>query len=121
MRQILENSNIGIVGGGRVCKAILTIVLGKNFRNHEIKVLGVADIRSDAEGLLYAREKGIFTTDDYTELYGFKDLNVMIELTGNNSLLDELRSTKPTSVRLIDHFEAMSVWDFLQIEDQPLA
>jgi len=62
MREILQNSNIAIVGGGRVCKAILEIVLGENFINEKPNILGVADIDDTAEGLIYAREKGVFTT-----------------------------------------------------------
>jgi PAS domain S-box-containing protein len=118
MKEILENSNIGIVGGGRVCKAILKIILGEDFSNYKINILGVAEIDNTAEGLLYAREKGIYTTDDYRKLYGLDGLNVLIELTGDNKVLEELKATKPAQARLIDHFEAMSVWDFLQIEEK---
>jgi PAS domain S-box-containing protein len=118
MKEILENSNIAIVGGGRVCKAILKIILGEDFSNYKISILGVAEIDNTAEGLLYAREKGIYTTNDYRELYGLDGLNVLIELTGDNKVLEELKATKPSQARLIDHFEAMSVWDFLQIEEK---
>ena len=118
MKEILEHSNIGIVGGGRVCKAILTIVLGDNLSNHKLNILGVADTRETAGGLVYARNKGIFTTLDYRELYDIRGLNLIIELTGDNRVLEEIETTKPAEVRLIDHFEAMSVWDFLQIEEK---
>jgi len=118
MKEILEHSNIAIVGGGRVCKAILTIVLGDNLSNHELNILGVADIRETAGGLVYARNKGIFTTLDYRELYDIRGLNLIIELTGDSRVLEEIETTKPAEVRLIDHFEAMSVWDFLQIEEE---
>ncbi len=120
MKDLLENSNIGIVGGGRVCKAILEIVLGENFGAHRMNILGVADIDDKAEGFIYAREKGIFTTSDYREIYALKGLNLIIELTGDNRVLEELKATKPAKARLIDHFEAMSVWDFLQIEEERL-
>jgi len=62
MREILKDSNIAIVGGGRVCKAILKIILGEDFINQKLNILGVADINDNAKGLMYAREKGIFTT-----------------------------------------------------------
>ncbi|HUV59196.1 MAG TPA: ATP-binding protein [Desulfatiglandales bacterium] len=118
MREILQNSNIVIVGGGRVCKAILAIVLGENFINHKLNILGVADINDKAEGLIYAKERGIFITRDYKDLFTIKGLNLIIELTGDNKVLEKLKITKPAKVRLIDHFEAMSVWDFLQIEEE---
>ena len=120
MRDVLQDSNIAIVGGGRVCKAILKIVLGENFPKDILNILGVADINDRAEGLTYARHTRIFTTHNYQDLYKIEGLNLIIELTGNNELLAELKATKPANVRLIDHFEAMSVWDFLQIEDERL-
>jgi len=104
MREILQNSNIVIVGGGRVCEAILTIVLGENFVNHKLNILGVADINNKAEGLVYAKEKGLFTTENYKDLFTIKDLNIIIELTGDNEVLEKLKITKPAKVRLIDHF-----------------
>jgi len=117
MRDILHNSKVAIVGGGKVCKAILKIVFGKNFPQ-KADILGVADIDEHAEGLVYARKKGIFTTLDYKDFYQFEGLNLIIELTGDDRVLNLIKSTKPAYVRLIDHFEAMSVWDFLQIEEE---
>jgi len=118
MREILQDSNIAIVGGGRVCKAILKIVLGESSPKQKLNILGVADINDKAKGLVYAREKGIFITLDYRDLYKINGLNLIIELTGDNKVLEELKTTKPKKVRLIDHLEAMSVWDFLQIEEE---
>jgi len=114
----LQNSNIVIVGGGKVCRAVLAIILGKNFINHKLSILGVADINDKAEGLVYAKERGIFTTTDYKDLFSIKGLNLIIELTGDNEVLEKLKKNKPAKVRLIDHLEAMSVWDFLQIEEE---
>jgi len=120
MREILQNSNIVIVGGGRVCKAILAIVLGENFINHKFNILGVADINDRAEGLVYAKERGISITTDYKDLFSIKGLNLIIELTGDNKVLEKIKKAKPAKARLIDHFEAMSAWDFLQIEEERL-
>jgi PAS domain S-box-containing protein len=116
MREILQNANIAIVGGGKVCKAILEIVLGEGLVGQKLSILGVADVDDKAEGLIYARDKGVFTTPDYKDLYNIKWLNLIIELTGDDKVLEELKATKPANLKLIDHFEAMSVWDFLQIE-----
>jgi len=118
IKDILTYSNIAIVGGGRVCKAILEIVLGENFSGKGIRIVGVADINEKAEGFVYAREKGLYTTMEYRDLYHLEGLDVIIELTGDNEVLGELKASKPEKLRLIDHLEAMSVWDYLQIEDE---
>jgi len=117
MEDILPNSNMAIVGGGRVCKAFLETVKGRYLAPKKLNILGVADINDNAEGLVFAKSKGIFTTNDFRSLYDIKVLDLIIELTGDNRVLEELKATKPKGVRLIDHFEAMSVWDFLQIEE----
>jgi len=117
MKKILHNSKVGIVGGGKVCKAILKIVFGRNFPQ-KIDIVGVADIDEQAEGLVYAKKKGIYTTLTYGDLYQIEGMNLIIELTGDDEVLNQIKSTKPAGVHLIDHFEAMSIWDFLQIEEE---
>ena len=84
MKKILHNSNIAIIGGGRVCKEILKIVLSDIFSNKMISIVGVADINNKAVGLLYAKKKGIYTTNNYNDLFKIKDVNPIIELTGDN-------------------------------------
>ncbi|MDO9527998.1 MAG: PAS domain S-box protein [Syntrophales bacterium] len=116
MIKVFTESKVAIVGGGKVCKEILKIVLGPVFGNIKSNILGVCDIDDKARGFLYAKKNGIYTTDDYRELLKFKELNTIVELTGNDRFLQTLRKKKPRGIRLIDHFEAMSLWDFLQIE-----
>jgi len=120
MIKIFKKSNIAFVGGGKVCKSMLKILLSEPFSIYRTAILGVADIDDHAEGLIYAKNKGIFTTRDYRNLYKFEKLNLIIELTGNDEVVAKLKETKPLQVRLLDHFEAMSLWDFLQIEENRL-
>lgn len=116
MKKIFTESKVAIIGGGRVCKAILEIVLDPSFDSQKSSILGVADIDDQAVGLKYAKANGVFTTRDYKDLFQFEELDTIIELTGDNKLLQALKKKKPRGVRLIDHFGAMSLWDFLQIE-----
>ena len=118
MKEMSHNSDIAIIGGGRVCKEILKIALSDIFANKMISIVGVADINNKAVGLLYAKNKGIYTTNNYTDLFQIKTVNLIIELTGDNDVLAEIKKLKPGHIALIDHFEAMSVWDYLQIEEK---
>jgi PAS domain S-box-containing protein len=120
MNKIIRESNIAIVGGGKVCKEILKIIFGEDFSDQRPKIIGVADIDDQAEGLRYARDMGIFTTSDYQQFYAFENLDLIIELTKDDRLREKIKRTKPPKVRLIDHYEAMSVWDFLQIEERSI-
>jgi PAS domain S-box-containing protein len=118
MKDTLTKRNIAIIGGGRVCKAILEIVLDPCFIGEKPAIVGVADIREEAEGLVYARQKGIYTTSDYHDLFTLSPLDTIIELTGDNDLLDAVREQKPGHLDLLDHFDAMSFWDYLQMEQK---
>ena len=116
MKIDLKSSNIAIIGGGKVCKAFLRVILSESFSDLGINILGVVDVNGQGEGIRFARKKGIFTTDDYKVLFGFKELDLVIELSENDRLKQELKKIKPSHVKLIAHFEAMSLWDYLQIE-----
>ena len=120
MEKITRESSIAIVGGGNVCKEILKIIFSEDFSDQRPKIIGVADIDDQAEGLRYARDMGIFTTSDYKQFYATKNLDLIIELTKDDRLRETIKKTKPAKVRFIDHYEAMAVWDFLQIEEQSI-
>ncbi len=115
IRQFL-GSSIAIVGGGRACKAFLEFLTHEVFANQRPAILGVTDINQNADGIRYARAIGIPTFSDYTELYKLKNLEILLELTNSHAIIETLRNTKPPALRLIDHFEARAIRDFLMIE-----
>jgi PAS domain S-box-containing protein len=111
-------TNAAIVGGGKGCKSILEMVQGETLGHFHMRVLGVADVDPEAEGIVYARELGIpFVTTDYRNLYGIPELRVIIELTGDDSIRDEIERTRPRHIRLIDHYGARLFWEIHQAEE----
>jgi PAS domain S-box-containing protein len=116
MIENLLDSKIAIVGGGRFCKIFLEYLYDKNFVDHSPAILGVADVNPRAEGILFAGRMGIFTTQDYRELYHLETLQILIEMTDDPSLGETIKKTKPAGVDLIDHVEARAMWSSLQIE-----
>ncbi len=95
MIKLLRGSNIAIVGGGRFCRALLDILYCEIFDDQRPRILGVADIHEDAAGVSRARGLGIRTTTDHKELYGFDDLDVIIELTRDDALIEAILKEKP--------------------------
>ncbi len=116
MVSLLENSKIAIVGGGRFCLELLQTIYGKKKLVNRPEILGVADINDQAVGLLFAKEKGIFTTNDYKKLYKLPDLNVIVEVTKNDILAEKLNKNKPPGVQILDHFEARTILDRIHLE-----
>jgi len=110
--------NVGIVGGGPGCKAIMGMILAEKLSELRMKLIGVASTNTNAVGYLYAKEMGLYTTEDYQDLYELKDLSMIIELTGIDKVAREISRTKPDHIRLMDHVTARVFWDVFQIEEE---
>jgi PAS domain S-box-containing protein len=115
-----KDLNVAIVGGGPGCKAIMDMIFAKKLSQLQMRLVGVADTSEDAVGCLLAQDKGIFTTQDYRELYQLEDLHMIIELTGLEDVANEIYRTKPEHVRVMDHVAARLFWDVFQIEEENL-
>ena len=118
MIELLQDTNIAIIGGGRFCKVFLQFLLGEDLGFHRPAIMGVADKNDRAPGMLFARERGIYTTTDYRDLYRIEHLEILIELTNSVRLVEDINKNKPAGVRLIDHIDIRSVWSLLQIRSQ---
>jgi PAS domain S-box-containing protein len=118
----VETLHVAIVGGGSGCKAIMDMIFAEKLRQLRMKLIGVASTNPEGVGYVYAKEKGIFTTMDYHDLYSLKGLNTIIELTGRRELADEISETKPNHIQLMDHVSARLFWDvFRQLAERELA
>ncbi len=94
--------NLAIVGGGRACRFFLDLLAHESFPYINLNVVGVCDIDLGAEGITMAHAMGIFTTDDFRELFKIPKLNAVIELT-NSRALPELIAARPKGVGVIEH------------------
>ncbi|MBW1896734.1 MAG: PAS domain S-box protein [Deltaproteobacteria bacterium] len=110
--------NVAIVGGGPGCKAIMDMIFAETLSELRMKLLGVASTDPKAVGYLYAKEKGLYTTRDYRDLYELKDLDMIIEVTGRDEVANEIARTKPSHARFMDHVAARLFWDIFQIEEK---
>ena len=95
--------NIAIVGGGRACKFFLELLQTDYLKYLDIHLMGVCDIDPHAEGLLMAKQMGIFTTDNFRDFFKFKELNSIIELTNNRKVLLDLVKLRPKGVGILEH------------------
>jgi PAS domain S-box-containing protein len=96
-------ANIAIIGGGTRCKALLEMLAAERFEHLKAKIVAVADIDPEAPGFLLAKEKGIYTTTNYRDLPQLDDLDLIIELTGQEELLKDLIRNKPPQVQVLDY------------------
>jgi len=120
MIEQLSNAKVAIVGGGSFCKDLLRFLLEEKVLSSTPEILGVADINPLAEGLLYARNNGILTTEDYTELLHIEGLQVLIEITGSHALRDALENELPDGILFIDQVAVRSIWSSLLIQKEKM-
>jgi signal transduction histidine kinase len=95
--------NIAIVGGGRACKFFLQLLKNESFPYLDINLVGVCDIKPDAEGLVMARQMGIYTTHDLKDIFDIEGLDGIIELTNSKETLLELIKFRPKTVGIVEH------------------
>lgn len=95
--------NIAIVGGGRACRFFLELVQNDPFPFFDIRILGVCDKDTMAEGMLLAEEMGIYTTNDLAALLSLNQLDSVLELTGRRKVLQKIISMKPRGVGVLEY------------------
>ncbi len=110
--------NIAIIGGGTRCRALLEMLAAERFEHLEAKILAVADINPEAPGFLLAKEQDIYTTTDYRDLPHLDNLDLIIELTGKEELLDDLIRNKPPQVQVLDYAISRLIADIITFSDE---
>ena len=77
--------------------------------------MAVADLKDDAPGLVLAKQKGLFTTNDYNDLLSRDDIDLIIELTGETEIIYDILDKKDKHVRIISERTAQLFWEIARI------
>lgn len=102
-----------IIGGGKGCVSLLELATGSFMQELTLDVLGVMDISEDAPGVRLARELGIKTSTVMADILSIPNIDLIIELTGQDAILEEIYKIVPPGAKLIDHQFARVFWDLL--------
>ena len=95
--------NIAVVGGGIRCRILMDLIERHTFREMSPKVVAVADKKDNAPGLVRARENGLFVTKDYNDFFDRDDIDLIMELTGNQDIYNDIVHKKKKTIRAVDH------------------
>ncbi len=107
-----------IIGGGRGCYSLLNLILSKKMQQLDIEVVAVVDTNPNAPGLVYAKELGLPTFSNYKDVISLPEIEMVIELTGNDSFLNQLKKELPSNIKLIEHTVAHLFWDLMYAFDE---
>lgn len=90
---------------------VLELLEQGRLANIGIVAAGVVDPDAEAPAMQLARDRGIATLADLEEGLGLPDLELIVELTGSDEVLDRVRRAAPAGIRVIDHGMARVVWE----------
>jgi two-component system, NtrC family, sensor kinase len=107
--------NIAVVGGGTRCKRLIEVIQRHAFQEIDPRVVAVADLNKDAPGYVKAKNNGLFVTDDYNDFFAKDDIDLIIELTGNMDIYNDILSKKKKTVRAIANRTAQLFWEISRV------
>lgn len=111
---------VAFIGGGKGCFDILNLLKSYSLVHIQPQVIGVADTNKDALGRKLAEHLGLPTTSDYTDFLHNKEIDLIIELTGDNRVLEEIQQHKLESIKVLDHVGALFLWEIIAIQKEKL-
>ncbi|MHC1744817.1 MAG: ATP-binding protein [Syntrophobacteraceae bacterium] len=113
---------IGVVGGGKRCKALLEMLDSNRLPSFNVKVVGVADPNMDAVGVRLAQKKGIYTTRDYEDFRGISGLDCIVELmdTQSISIIESFHPDAPLAVKQLESALSRLLEDMIRFRNEYL-
>ncbi len=102
-----------IIGGGKGCRSLIGLLKEPAMKDVDLEIIGVADIDEEAPGMVYAKEIGLATFTDVKEALGMPKLDLVIEMTGRDEIVEELYKTIRPGVKIIDHAFTQIFWDLI--------
>jgi len=102
---------IAVVGGGSRCVRLIEVISQHHFQELKPQIVAVVDINPRAPGYLMAQTKGIFTTTNHKDLYARRDLDLIIELTDDSDIFQDILHHKDESVRVISSRTVQLFWE----------
>jgi PAS domain S-box-containing protein len=107
-----------IIGGGKGCQAVIDLAAGAFLRELTLEIQCVVDTDPNAPGMIRARELGVATCSEMTEALAIPGIELVIELTGQDKVLEKIYRMLPPGMRLVDHTFAHIFWDLVNAQQE---
>ena len=114
--------NIGLVGGGRLCRDILKKTTFDYMRDGvDAPILAVADTDTQTPGMQTAQDLGLLTFRDYHDLYDPRfNIHLIIILTPDTDVFDDILATRPPRIRIMSYHVFEIFWNAICREERKL-
>jgi two-component system NtrC family sensor kinase len=108
--------NIAVIGSGTRCKELLERFQKHSFERFDPTIVAVVEKGEDGSGAVKAEESGLFVTRDVREILGRKDIDLIIDLTGDKDVSKVVLEEKGEEVRFLDDGGAELLWEFILLD-----
>lgn len=106
--------NIILVGGGKA--AVIILDRFQFFKEH--KIIGISDIKDSAPGIIRAKELGIFTSDNFETLIKSSPVDIVIEITGIETVQEKVKSLLNGRQQMIPASGAKLMCDLIDAQNK---
>jgi len=114
--------NIALVGGDTYCKDFLEKTL-RDYPKREVnaRFVAVADTNPQSPGILFAKDRGLITLNDYQDLYKPRyNIHLIIVMHSDQKILENILKTKPLHIRVMSYYIFEIFWKAIRLEEGKL-
>jgi methyl-accepting chemotaxis protein len=108
---------VAIIGAGQGGSLILKSLHGLE----EVNIAGICDLDPNAPGIILAKELKIKTTTNLQELLETPQLDIVIEVTGNQKVQEIILNNKSTATTVLDAQAAKLMMTIIQSKEKVLS
>jgi two-component system NtrC family sensor kinase len=110
--------NVGVVARGARSMTIMQTLNSFKPSSMRMKLVAIAAVTKSAACYKYAGEMDIEIVDDYMDLLSIENLDLILELTGDQQILNSLVQHKPPSIGILDSQASRLFFDELNLYEQ---
>jgi two-component system, NtrC family, sensor kinase len=110
-----KGMNIAIVGGGKRGLRLMEIIQRHSFQEIKPEIIAVADINMRSPAVIKAMEQGLFVTNNYRDFLGVGNIELIVELTGDDGVYNDIINRKLPHVRAISSRTAQLFWEIARV------
>ena len=110
--------DVGVVAKGARSMTIIQTLNAFKPSSMRVKLVAIAAVTKSAACYKYAGEMDIEIVDDYMDLLSIKNLDFILELTGDRQILQDLVRHKPPSIGILDSQASMLFFGVSHLYEQ---
>ena len=103
-------TRVAILGGGRGGKALMEIFA----QDPLARIVGLAESKTRTSGTQLAKKIGVPVTKDYRELLKLRDVDLIIDVTGNAEVGQVLQRVRRPKLAIIGGASAKFMWQLIE-------